>query len=146
MRIELRNVAVRQFLRYLIVGVMNTLVTLIVIYICKSVLDINMWVSNAIGYTAGLINSFIWNKLWVFHSTKRSAAAADELLKFLVGFLVCYGIQLFVTWFLTTPMHLGNMTWHLGSIVMSGYGLATLVGMGVYTVANFIFNRLITFK
>ena len=68
MKINIRGAAMRQFIRYLLVGVINTLVTLIVIYVCKSILDINQWVSNAIGYVAGLINSFIWNKNWVFKS------------------------------------------------------------------------------
>lgn len=142
-KIDLRGAAVRQFLRYLFVGVLNTLVTLVVIFIFKSLLEVNPWVSNAIGYVAGLINSFIWNKTWVFRSTRRSAA---EVLKFGLGFLICYGIQLFVTWFLDTPMQLGSIVWNFGFWTMSGYALATVVGMGVYTVCNFVYNRLVTFK
>lgn len=137
---------VRQFLRYLIVGVMNTMVTLIVIFLCKSLLGINMWVSNAIGYVAGLINSFVWNKTWVFHSSKRKREAAREALRFFLGFFLCYGLQLFVTWFITTPMHLGDIQWHCGSLTLTGYALATFFGMGVYTVANYIYNRLVTFR
>ncbi|MBD5186056.1 MAG: GtrA family protein [Bacteroides sp.] len=142
-KIDLRSAAVRQFLRYLVVGVTNTLVTLIVIFVCKSLLGMNPWVSNACGYVAGLINSFILNKTWVFKSTRRDVA---EAAKFAVGFLICYGIQLGVTWFLTTPMELGEIIWELGPVSFSGYSLATLVGMGVYTICNFVFNRLVTFK
>ena len=133
----------RQFIRYLLVGVINTLVTLIVIYVCKSILDINQWVSNAIGYVAGLINSFIWNKNWVFKSPNGAMA---EAVKFGIGFIVCYGIQLFVVWFLDTPMDLGSIVWHFGIWSLSGYGLATIIGMGVYTMCNFVYNRLITLK
>lgn len=74
MKIDLRRPAVRQFLRYLIVGVMNTLVTLVVIYLCKSQWGVNQWVSNGIGYVAGLINSFVWNKLWVSTLGSRGTA------------------------------------------------------------------------
>ena len=81
MKIDLRRPAVRQFLRYLIVGVMNTLVTLVVIYLCKSQWGVNQWVSNGIGYVAGLINSFVWNKLWVFNSRVKGNRAAAEGLK-----------------------------------------------------------------
>lgn len=146
MDINLRRKALQQFMRYLAVGLMNTLVTLVVIFLCKSLWGVNMWVSNAIGYVAGLINSFVWNKLWVFHSDKRHTAAVAEAVKFGVGFLLCYGIQLLVTWFITTPMQLGNIVWTFYGVTLSGYALATLVGMGVYTVSNFVYNRLVTFK
>lgn len=143
MKIDIRGAAMRQFMRYLFVGVINTLVTLVVIYICKSVLGMNQWISNAIGYVAGLINSFVWNKNWVF---KSHHDAVMEAVKFGIGFLICYGIQFFVVWFIDTPMALGDLVWHFGFWTLSGYGIATLVGMGVYTVCNFIYNRLITFK
>lgn len=59
-----------QFIKYGMVGAMNTLVTLGVIFICKTFLGWNLYLSNALGYIAGVINSFIWNKTWVFRSQK----------------------------------------------------------------------------
>lgn len=135
--------AVRQFSRYAIVGVINTLLTLIVIFICKGVLHINPWVSNAAGYVAGFINSFILNKTWVFRSDKK---VAGEAIKFCVGFLLCYGLQLLVTWLLTDHTAIGDIVWNLPGFTLSGYALATLLGMGFYTIANFVFNRTVTFK
>jgi putative flippase GtrA len=38
------------------------------------------------------------------------------------------------------------MLWHIGPIAISGYGLATLIGMVFYTVANFLYNRFVTFR
>lgn len=142
-KLNIDNPAVRQFLRFVIVGVINSLVTLVVIFVCKSILDINEWVSNAIGYVAGVINSFIWNRNWVFHSSKK---AGSEALKFCIGFLVCYGLQFLCTWMLTEPMGLGEITWTIIGFTFSGYAVATLFGMCVYTIANFIFNRVVTFK
>lgn len=133
-----------QFVKYAIVGVMNTVVTFVVIFIMKSVLGVNPLVSNAIGYVAGLINSFIWNKRWVFQSKK---GAGREAVKFLIGFGVCYGIQLFVVWALTYRTPLGEMTWDLAGIMtVSGYAVATIAGNVVYTVSNYVYNRLITFR
>ena len=43
-------------------------------------------------------------------------------------------------------MDLGSIVWHFGIWSLSGYGLATIIGMGVYTMCNFVYNRLITFK
>lgn len=132
-----------QFVRYAMVGAMNTILTLVVIYACKDFFEINQWVSNAIGYIAGFINSFLWNKLWVFHS---SAGYLREAIKFIGGFLICYALQFAATWLLTDHSFLTGSEWDLFGFVISGYGVATLMGMVVYTLANFFYNKAITFS
>lgn len=121
---------------------MNTAVTLFVILICKSVLGLNPYLSNAAGYVAGVTNSFLWNRAWVFHSSGKMSA---EAAKFLVGFGICYLLQLLFVWSVTTHTPLGGMLWQLGGFTLSGYGVATLLGMCVYTLCNFIYNRHIAF-
>ena len=143
MSINVQSDDIKQFIRYIIVGVMNTLVTLAVIYVCKSLLEVNMWISNALGYIAGVINSFMWNKMWVFQSS--STNYRGEALRFAIGFLLCYGLQFLATWLLNSVM--GSVEWDiLGVTVISGYGVATLLGMVIYTLANFVYNRVVTFK
>lgn len=131
-----------QFVKFIMVGVLNTGLTLIIIYLCKSVLGINEYVSNLVGYVAGVINSFLWNKNWVFkvknHLLRQAAV-------FLLGFGICYLLQLLVVFWITDCTPYGDMTWTIESYTISGYGIATIVGMGVYTVANFIYNRVVTF-
>lgn len=132
-----------QLLRYALVGVMNTVLTLAVIFVLKSFAGVNPWTSNAIGYVAGFINSFVWNKLWVFRSHNHFFR---ESLKFGLGFLICYGLQFVVTWALTSLTPLGSWQFETLGLTFSGYGVATLLGMAFYTLANFIYNRLITFS
>ena len=132
-----------QFIKYILVGCLNTAITLGVIFLCKSLLNVNPYVSNAIGYIAGLIISFIWNKNWVFKSQK---GYSREAIKFAVGFGICYGLQLLVV-FLLNSNDFGDRQWELGTIfTISGYGVATLLGNVVYTLVNFIYNRMVTFK
>lgn len=133
-----------QFIRYLAVGVLNTLVTLVVIFLCKTFTAIPLMACNAIGYVAGLINSFLWNRAWVFRATAGHGGA--QALWFAIGFGVCYGIQFLVVWGLMKWEAFAAILWHIGPLELSGYGIATLLGMGVYTVANFIYNRLVTFR
>ena len=133
-----------QFVKYLVVGVINTLVTLILIYVCKSIIGVNLWVSNFIGYVVGVINSFLWNKLWVFHS--RSHGWQVECVKFLVGFALCYGLQFAATWLLTNYVIYDDFLVSAFGFAVSGYGVATVIGMMVYTIANYIYNRLVTFR
>lgn len=134
---------IMQFVRYAMVGVMNTVITLVVIYLCKDFLEVNQWVSNAIGYVAGFVNSFLWNKLWVFRS---SAGYLKEAVRFIGGFVLCYGIQFAATWVLSDHSFLTGTEWDLFGFVVSGYGVATLMGMIVYTFANFFYNKIITFR
>lgn len=139
----LKNKTLCQLIRYGAVGVMNTLLTLIVIYVMKSFLDANLWVSNAVGYVAGFVNSFVWNKLWVFRSQKHFLR---ECVMFGVGFLLCYGLQFLATWLLTYKTPLRTMEWEMVGLTFSGYAIATLLGMVIYTLANFVYNRCVTFK
>ncbi|MBQ9077836.1 MAG: GtrA family protein [Muribaculaceae bacterium] len=133
-----------QFIKYGMVGILNTLITLGVILLCKSVFGIAPMLSNTIGYITGVVNSFIWNKTWVFRS---GGNYSREAIKFVSGFGICYGIQFIIVWCLSYHSPLGNMQWDLPSgFVLSGYGVATILGNIIYTVANFIYNRIVTFR
>ncbi|MFI3239376.1 MAG: GtrA family protein [Bacteroidales bacterium] len=132
-----------QFLKYGIVGVSNTLVTLIVIFLCKDILNINLYISNFIGYVAGLINSFIWNRVWVFKGSSRKVK--NEILLFAIGFVICYGIQLLsVSLLLKTPFIANTIAVGFNSVSL-GENVATIIAMVIYTVLNFIYNKFITF-
>ncbi|MBR1963536.1 MAG: GtrA family protein [Muribaculaceae bacterium] len=134
---------IKQFVKYGLVGVLNTVVTLVVIFVCKSWLEIHPVVSNALGYIAGVINSFLWNKSWVFRSQK---GYMREAVKFLVGFGLCYLLQLLIVMGLTYHTAMGAMEWDLHFMVISGYGVATIIAMMIYTMANYLYNRLVTFR
>ena len=138
-----RASAIIQLFKYGVVGALNTILTLIVIFLCKSMLDMNPDVANAIGYVAGVINSFLWNRAWVFKAGDGSISR--QAVKFLVGFAVCYILQFGVVWVLNQSTF-GDIRLDLAGFVLSGYGIATLIGMIVYTLSNFLFNRVVTFK
>ena len=142
MKILPDNPAAAQFIKFCLVGGMNTLVTLFTIFICKSVLGVNEYVSNALGYILGVVNSFLWNKQWVFNSHGR---LSREALRFAVGFAISYSLQL-LTVVILSKSSFGQIEVDTGIMVISGYGFATIIGCGVYTVTNFMYNRLITFK
>ena len=139
----LRNNSLIQFLKYACVGVLNTLVTLCVIFICKVLLGVNPLVSNAIGYVAGVVNSFLWNKNWVF---KTSGHYTREAVKFIVGFLICYGLQFLTVWLLSYQTPPKEFQVYIFAFTLSGYGIATLIGNVVYTMTNYVYNKIVTFR
>lgn len=120
-----------QLIRFGIVGVINTLITLAVIYLLQEVLDVKYTTANLAGYVTGVINSFFWSKLWVFK--KLNSNFIREAVLFLISFGVCYGIQFVSLLVLVELLHIPDL-W------------AQLLGMVVYTLCNFIMNRCITFK
>lgn len=140
---RVRRADIVQFVRYALVGIINTVLTLVVIYACKDFFGINLWVSNALGYIAGFVNSFLWNKLWVFHST---GSIVREAWRFVGGFCLCYLLQLAATWVIADHSPLAGTEWIVLGFTVSGYGIATLMGMVVYTCANFLYNKVVTFS
>lgn len=135
------NEKVLQFIKFCLVGVLNTVVCMGAIYICNSFLRMGPYISNFLGYVAGMVNSFLCNKQWVFQS---DGGYIREGIKFIIGWGLCYGIQFLVMWTVNTS--LGPVEYHYRDITISGYGVATLVGMCSYTFCNYIYNRLVTFR
>ncbi|MEG1586734.1 MAG: GtrA family protein [Bacteroidales bacterium] len=118
-----------QFLKFIGVGVLNTLISLLVIYLLMK-FGVDYKLANLSGYIAGVINSFIWNKTWVFGSKN---GVLREMFWFGISFAICYGLQ-----YLLLLMMVEKWAWNTY--------FAQLVAMATYTVANFILNRLVTFR
>ncbi len=118
-----------QFMKFIALGVMNTLISLIVIYLLMK-FGVNYRLSNLIGYIAGLINSFIFNKIWVFKTRKN---LFKEIFNFSVVFGLCYSVQYLILLLMVEEYSLNKY-------------FSQLIAMGFYTVLNFILNRIFTFK
>lgn len=130
-----------QIIKYGVVGIANTLLTAIVIWLVLLLFSGNndesspsiaiLFSANALGYLAGLISSFILNRRWTFGSKtdKKSSFA-----RFLLVFLFCYFIQLSVVWWLNKEF-----------LLISAY-TCQLIGMVVYAVLNFLLNKYYTFS
>ncbi len=133
-----------QLVKYGLVGVSNSLVTLVVIFLCDEVMGLKLMLADVIGYIAGLINSFIWNKTWVFKSHNKRLH--QEAALFIIGFLVCFGLQFITVLLLRDPMKALEI--NLLGIPSDTFGeyAAICIGMAVYTLCNYAYNRFVTFK
>lgn len=78
-------------LKFLVVGVLNTLVGLGSIYACKYFFSISDVPANAIGYALGLTNSFLWNRRWTFAQAGRTRIT---IIRFALVFVVAYATNL----------------------------------------------------
>lgn len=77
--------------RFLIVGVANTLVGLGTMYAAMYFLGLDIVHANILGYIIGTIQSFLLNKRWTFGSSDR---ALGSFIRFLLVLAVAYGANL----------------------------------------------------
>lgn len=119
-----------RFLKFCIVGGINTLVTYIT-YVFLRYLGIIPEICNASGYVLGVINSFLWNKIWVFKTKKTNVQ--KEALSFFIVFVICYCLQFILFNFLIYNTNCNEY-------------LAQFIGMILYTILNYVLNRLFSFK
>ena len=144
-----------QLLKYGTVGVMNTVLTAVVIWAIlkfgfgvvseEKATSEQMAVSNFIGFVVGLINSFIFNRNWTF---KSKSDWKTGFLKFFLAFGVCYILQLGLILVLNEYVSIPALEFNAFGVnyfVTSSY-ICQLIGIVFYTGLNFIFNKYYTFK
>lgn len=93
-----------QLFKFGIVGVVNTAVDFGVFTLLTSALNASPMVSQVAGYSAGVANSFIMNKLWTFESKDSKVGTHIELLRFVVINAVSLGISLAGIYILNSQM------------------------------------------
>lgn len=130
-----------QLLKYGVIGVSNTLITLISFYVFNSLLNVPYTPANVVGYVLGVVNSFVWNRTWVFKTKKN---LKREALLFVVGFLACWALQFIVSVILLEACDMKHFT--LDWISNAGQNIVMLISMVFYTLANYIYNRCVTFN
>ncbi len=120
----------KQAVKYGLVGISNTLITAVVIWIMMKILGFSDIFSNITGYAAGVANSFIWNKQWTFKSSDSWMSSA---IRFGFVFGICYLLQLGLLLYLNKNLHIDPY-------------YNQLIAMAFYTVVNFLLNKFYTFK
>lgn len=116
------------FSKYILVGIINTAITALLILLLMY-LGLGVYTSNAFGYIAGIIVSFILNTLFTF-STKLTW---KRFIKFIINCGICYVVNLVVIYLVLFI----NNEWIY---------FAQLCGMGAYTISGFILNKLWVMK
>ena len=131
-----------QLLKYGVIGVSNTLITLVVFYVINTLMGLDYAVANTLGYILGLINSFVWNRTWVLRT---GGNVWREAGLFALGFIICFALQMGVSqWLLSTSLHDLTISWL--PMKNTGENVIMCLSMVVYTLANYVYNRFVTFK
>ncbi|MCH3965829.1 MAG: GtrA family protein [Clostridium sp.] len=80
--------------RFSATGILNTLIDFIVFTICQSIIGLYYTISQIIGYSFGIANSFIFNKKWTFEAGNSRKKLYYELFQFTVVNIISLSVTL----------------------------------------------------
>ena len=126
----------KPFIRYIIVGVINTLFGTAIMFVLYNVFHQSYWISSAANYFFGSILSYILNKYITF---KYKGWDIASMIKFTINILVCY----FVAYGLAKPFVyfiLGNMNQVFRDNVALCLGMCVFVLLNYWGQRFFVFN------
>ena len=126
----------KTFLKFILVGVINTIVGTSVMFLSYNLLGFSYWVSSAANYVIGSIVSYFLNKYYTFKVKKRSW---KYIIKFVANISVCYLLAYGIAKPLAARI-LSDMT------VSVQENVAMLVGMCLFVVLNYFGQRFFAFK
>ena len=124
------------FLRFILVGVVNTLVGTAIMFFCFNVLAWSSWISSALNYIVGSIVSYLLNKRYTF---QQKGHDLYTILKFIMNITICYVLA----YGFAKPL----VTWLLSGLSTNVQGnIALLVGMVLFVAFNYIGQRFWAFS
>lgn len=119
-----------RFIKFSIVGVINTLIYLAVYYAMLA-FGVNHIYSNIAGYFAGSVNGYLLSKFWVFKDAKTSGK--ESVLKF----YVVYGSSLLLS---------TGLVYLLVNVLGVSDKIAPLLTICVTTPYNYFLQKIWTFR
>jgi len=120
----------KTFLRFVIVGVVNTLIGYSIIMLLFHILKLSYSLSYFLSYIVGIIISFFLNRQFVFFSKNNKL---HEFIKFIIAFGISYLSSYVALYFFVEYKILDT-------------NIAFFAGMVVYSTLFYLLNRHITFK
>lgn len=123
-------------LKFLLVGVVNTLIGTGTMFLLYNLAHCSYWVSSAANYVVGGIVSFFLNKYFTFQN---KTWEWSQVWKFAANVTVCY----LLGYGLAKPLVLHLLA---GQAVNVQENVAMLVGMCLYTGLNYLGQRFFAFK
>ena len=132
----MRKLIDAKLLKFVLVGVVNTLFGTAIMFGLYNLAGCSYWVSSAANYVAGSVLSFFLNKYFTFQNREKSAS---QVVRFIVNIAVCY----LLAYGIAKPLCLRLLA---GASVSLRDNVSMLVGMCLFTGFNYIGQRFFTFK
>ncbi len=125
-----------EIIRYLIIGVLTTVVSLVTYYICVFTFlnpenGVELQIANIISWIISVAFAYITNRTFVFKS--KSKDITKEIITFIGARVVTLLMDMAIMFVFVTVLHLNDK-------------LFKLVSQIVVIVANYVFSKLFVFK
>ena len=131
---------IRQFLKFGLVGILNTVIGTAVMFFSYNVLGLGYWLSSALNYIIGSICSYVLNKRFTFESRRKTKR---EIFRFIINISICYLVAYGVAEPLVRHMILLlRINWDKSLLEQ----VAMLFGMCLFVILNFMGQKLFVFK
>lgn len=125
-----------KLLKFIIVGVINTLVGMAIMLGLYNWAGCSYWFSSAANYILTSILSYFLNKYFTFQNREKSLG---QVIRFILNIAICY----LVAYGIAKPLTFAVLD-GLGEQLQTN--IAMLVGMCLFTGLNYIGQRMFAFK
>ncbi len=138
----------REFITYVIFGVMTTVVNLVAFTGFNSILGPESYlISNVIAWIFAVLFAYITNKLFVFNS---KSWRADVLLKEIISFVAARVFSLLIEeaglFLLVDALNFKELSLNLFGLSVGGNMIAKLILALIVVLLNYVFSKLYIFK
>ena len=133
---KLKKLFDEKLLKFILVGVVNTLVGMAIMFGLYNLAHCSYWVSFAANYILTSILSYFLNKYFTFQNRERSVG---QVVRFVVNIAVCYGLA----YGIAKPLCLQLLA-NASTTVRDNVSM--LVGMCLFTGLNYLGQRLFAFR
>jgi putative flippase GtrA len=119
-----------KFIRFCVVGFTGVFIDFGITFLCKEIIKIQKYVSNATGFTIAATSNYFLNRWWTFHSGNPDIVV--EYSKFLFISIIGLGINMLILWILVSKYN-------------RHFYLSKLFAIAIVTIWNFFANVAYTF-
>ena len=124
--------------RFIIVGIMNTIIGTVAMLIAYNIFHMGYWLSSVMDYIIGSLFSYFANKYFTFKVEKKSK---KEVVRFVINIVVCY----FIAYGIARPIM---------DVVLKDFALSKswmdqismLFGTGIFIVINYFGQKFFVFR
>jgi putative flippase GtrA len=138
-KIGLGSVSSQEVIKFLLVGLLNTIVGMGLMLFLKNGLEWPFWYATFTGNTVGAIVSFLMNRTFTF---KSKVPILVGLPRFTAVVLFCYIFSFSISRLITGSMD----SFSIGQFYIDSDNIAILLGSIIYTFSNYAGQKSFVFK
>lgn len=126
----------RKLLKFFLIGCLNSIIRAGGMFIFYNCFEVSYWISTAVNYVIGGFISFFLNKYYTFNDRSKSFY---QFLAFVVTLVGCYILgYVFTKWAIYKIF--------INSSESFKDNLSMIAGFCIYSVVNYVIQRLVIFK